>query len=156
MIHAVFRFPHCLVKSPVAGSLTANPEILLFFSRSEEMSRQMSFTKYERKILPDYRQRISSAESVPEVKDFFVYMVGLLLDEVFADKLVLEEGDIKLTPQKNAGYQLSQRLKRIPEFADVWKTSDLSDVLERMAEMACNRCRHLEKQPEKIPSKIRK
>lgn len=120
------------------------------------MTRQTSFTKYERKILPDYRQRISSAETVPEVKDLFVYMVGLLFADVFAGKRLLREEDIELSPQKTAGYRLSRRLKALPEFAAVWETSDLSDVLERLAEMACHRCRRLEKQPEKIPSKIRK
>ncbi len=120
------------------------------------MTRQMSFTKYERKILPDYRQRISSAETTQEVKNFFVYMVGLLFNEIFSDPLRLEDSDIKLTPGRPAYYQLSRRLRNLPEFNTVWKTSDLSDVLERMAEMACNRCRHLEKQPEKTPSKIRK
>jgi len=120
------------------------------------MTKQMSFTKYERKILPDYRQRISSAESIQDVKNFFVYMVGLLFNEIFTDPLRLEDTDIKLTPGRPTAYQLSKRLRSVPEFHAVWKTSDLSDVLDRMAEMACNRCRHLEKQPEKIPSKIRK
>lgn len=120
------------------------------------MTRQMSFTKYERQILPDYRQRISSAETTQEVKNFFAYMVGMLFNEIFSDSLPLEDSDIELTPGQPAYYQLSSRLRSIPEFNTVWKTSDLSDVLERMAEMACNRCRHLEKQPEKIPSKIRK
>ena len=120
------------------------------------MTRQLSFTKYERKILPDYRQRISSAETVQEVKNFFVYMVELLLQDVFAAKLNLEENDIRLTPRQPALYQISPRLRETAEFTGIWETSDLSDVLDRMAEMACNRCRHLEKQPEKIPSKIRK
>ena len=120
------------------------------------MTRQTSFTKYERKILPDYRQRISSAETVPEVKDLFTYMVALLLDDVFAGKLILEESDIELTPQQSAGYRISRRLRTLPEFSAVWKSSDLSDLLDRLAEVACHRCRRLEKQPEKIPSKIRK
>ena len=120
------------------------------------MTRQTSFTKYERKILPDYRQRISSAETVPEVKDLFTYMVALLLDDVFAGKLILEESDIELTPQQSAGYRISRRLRALPEFSAVWKSSDLSDLLDRLAEAACHRCRRLEKQPEKIPSKIRK
>jgi hypothetical protein len=126
------------------------------FPREQEMTRQLSFTKYERKILPDYRQRISSAETVQEVKNFFVYMVELLLQDVFAAKLNLEENDIRLTPRQPGLYQISPRLRETPEFTGIWETSDLSDVLDRMAEMACNRCRHLEKQPEKIPSKIRK
>ncbi len=120
------------------------------------MSRQMSFTKYERKILPDYRQRLSAAESVHDVRRFFVYMAGLLMKEIFADKLILTEGDMELTPDGDAPYRLGYRLSSHPEFRDAWDASDLSDVLARMAEMACNRCRHLEKQPERIPAKIRK
>ncbi len=120
------------------------------------MSRQLSFTKHERKILPDYRQRISSAESTQDVKKFFVYMVDMLFNEIFPDKITLEDNDIKLTPGQSGGYQLSKRLRTKPEFNELWKTSDLSDLLERMAEVACNRYRHLEKHPEKTSSKIRK
>lgn len=120
------------------------------------MSRQVSFTKYERKILPDYRQRISSAESSQDVKKFFVYMVEMLFSEIFGDKITLENNDIKLTPGQSRGYQLSKRLRTNPEFTETWKSSDLSDLLDRMAEVACNRYRHLEKHPEKTSSKIRK
>jgi len=120
------------------------------------MTKQLSFTKYERKILPDYRQRISSAESTQDVKNFFVYMVGMLFSEIFSDKIWLEESDIKLTPDKAAGYQLSKRLRGKPEFADIWGSSDLSDLLNRMAEVACKRYRHLEKHPERTLSKMPK
>jgi len=120
------------------------------------MTRQLSFTKYERKLLPDYRQRISSAESTQDVKNFFVYMVGLLFSEIFSDKLTFEESDIKLVPEKTAGYQISKRLREKKEFAEVWKSSDLSDLLSRMAEVACKRYRHLEKHPERTLSKMRK
>ncbi|MBS3758857.1 MAG: hypothetical protein KGY61_09360 [Desulfobacterales bacterium] len=120
------------------------------------MSRQVSFTKYERKILPDYRQRISSAESSQDVKKFFVYMVGMLFNEIFGEKITLEDNDIRLTPERSAGYQLSRELRANPELIETWRTSDLSDLLDRMAEVACNRYRHLEKHPEKTSSKIRK
>ena len=120
------------------------------------MTKQLSFTKYERKILPDYRQRISSAESTQDVKNFFVYMVGTLFSEIFSDELMFEDSDIKLTPGRAAGYQLSKRLRATPEFAEIWKTSDLSDMLNRMAEVACKRYRHLEKHPERTLSKMRK
>ncbi len=120
------------------------------------MTKQLSFTKYERKILPDYRQRISSAETTQEVKNFFAYMAAVLLGEIFTENLRLEDNDIELTPGKPAGYQISLRLHNLSEFQTIWESSDLSDMLDRMAEVACNRYRHLEKQPEKIPSKIRK
>jgi hypothetical protein len=120
------------------------------------MTKQLSFTKYERKILPDYRQRISSAESTQDVKNFFVYMVGLLFSEIFSDQILLEESDVKLTPGQSAGYQLSKRLRGKREFKDIWEGSDLSDLLNRMAEVACKRYRHLEKHPERTLSKMRK
>ena len=83
-------------------------------------------------------------------------MVGLLFSEIFADKIRLEETDIKLTPGKSAGYQLSKRIRGQREFTDIWDSSDLSDLLNRMAEVACKRYRHLEKHPERTLSKMRK
>jgi hypothetical protein len=116
----------------------------------------MSYTKYERKLMPDYRQRISSAETVPEVKNYFVHTVDNLFSDIFGGRLALGESDLQLTPRQAQPYRLSTRLTNNPEFFEVWQSSDLSVLLGRMAEMACNRCRRLEKQPEKIPSKIRK
>ena len=49
------------------------------------MSRQLSFTKIEKELLPAYRQKMGSAESTEDVKKFFVYIVQELLNKAYAE-----------------------------------------------------------------------
>ncbi len=120
------------------------------------MSRQASFTKQERKVLPDFRKKINNAESTEDVKKFFTYTVGSLFTDIFNEKMDVEQGDIRLAPDMNPPYRLSDRLLKLPSIARVWRDSDLENVLGRMAEAAANRYRRLDKHPEKTDSKIQR
>jgi len=53
------------------------------------MTKQLSFTKYEHKILPNFRQKISKAESTEDVKKFFVYTAKELFENILKDKWIL-------------------------------------------------------------------
>ncbi|MCF8024835.1 MAG: hypothetical protein K9K82_05050 [Desulfobacteraceae bacterium] len=120
------------------------------------MSRQASFTKHERKVLPEFRKKINNAESTEDVKKFFTYTVGSLFSDIFAENVAVEQGDIRLMPDKNPPYQLSDRLMGTPQFVQMWQDSDLAHVLGRLAEAAANRYRRLDKHPEKTDSKIQR
>ena len=64
-------------------------------------------------------------------------------------------GTVTLAPAEEPFYLLSGDLERDPDFTAVWNASDLPRVVARLAKSAANRCRHLEKHPEKTEAKIR-
>lgn len=120
------------------------------------MTKQTSFTKQERKILPEFRQKINSSESTEDVKKFFSYTAISLFKDILPEEVGVEYDDISLAPGIKPPYKVSSRLLEVPEFSSVWQNSDLSNVLDRFAEAALNRYRRLEKNPEKTDSKIQR
>ena len=119
------------------------------------MTKQISFSKYEQKVLPNFRQKIGAAESTEDVKKFFVYTVQELFESIFAEKIDFEYEDIELMPGKEPYYILNKQLVFSNEFKSVWNDSDLPRLLSRLAETAVNRYKHLQQHPEKTDSKIR-
>ena len=120
------------------------------------MSTQLSFTKFENKLLPDYRHKISTAESTEDVKKFFVYTSLELFREIFPEKTDFDYGDITLTPGGESSFTLNEQLQASTEFSSTWNSSDLNHILSRLAETAINRYKHLEKNPAKTEAKIRR
>ena len=119
------------------------------------MTKQLSFSKLENEIMPDFRNRINQAESAEDVKKFFVYAVNELMNNVFAGKLRFEYGDISLAPATDQQFSVAERLLGTKEFTEIWNGSDLRHVTGRLAQTAANRYKHLEKHPEKTNAKIR-
>jgi len=119
------------------------------------MTKQISFTKYEHKVVPAFRQNINKAESTEDVKFFFVYTIIDLFHAVFQDKIEFYYDDISLMPGQNIQYRVNKRLLIHKDFKSIWNISDLSRVVDRLAESAIHRCRRLEKHPKKTDSKIR-
>ncbi len=119
------------------------------------MTKQLSFSKYENRALPGFRDRTNMAESTEDIKKFFNYTTKELFDNVFEGRVTFEHGDIALSTQEEPYYALSERLMTTDEFTKIWNNSDLPRVTGRLAKTAANRCRHLEKHPEKTNSKIR-
>ena len=118
------------------------------------MTRMFSFTKQENELMPQYRQRMTTAESTEDVKKFFTRAAGELLEAVSERKLDQDSEDIRLDPASVAGYSLSERIRKTEEFQAVWDNSDLRRILEHMASCAVNRYKHLDKHPEKTDAKI--
>ena len=119
------------------------------------MKKKFSFTRCEREILPNFRQKISKAESTEDVKKFFVYTVKELFNSVFKGQMGFDYEEFKLTPDSEPYYRMSERLLSSKDFTSVWNDSDLPRVVNRLAESSIRRCKHLEKHPEKTDSKIR-
>ncbi len=120
------------------------------------MSRQLSFTKFEKELLPDFRQKINQAESSEDVKTFYARTSLALFDKALEGELSLEFNDIVLLPGHDDRYVLSNRILTSSLFTDIWNSSDLPHILGRFTDMALNRYKHLEKHPEKTEAKIRK
>ncbi len=119
------------------------------------MAKQLSFTKIENELQPDYRQRLNLAESTEDVKNFFAYTVTELLQKVFAGKMDFAYQDVALKFGDEPYYQISDHLLTSESFLSVWNLSDLSNILARMAKSAIHRYRRIEKKPEKIAAKMR-
>ncbi len=103
------------------------------------MSKQISFTKYEKELLPDFRQKINLAETSRDVKAIYARTSLELLDKVFEGTISFEFEDITLQPENDDKYVLSDRLFSSPAFTDIWNNSDLPNVLSRFTDTAINR-----------------
>lgn len=119
------------------------------------MTTQLSFTKIENELLPEYRRKIGSAESTEDVKKFYVYTMQNLFRQVFAGKIDLGYGDIALRPDQQPAFAISKGLNDKEDFSYIWNTSDLPNVVSRFTETAVKHYRHLEKNPKKTEAKIR-
>ncbi len=119
------------------------------------MTKQVSFTKFENKLVHDFRKNLNKAESTEDVKKFFVYTTRELLDNVLEGRVGIDYGDISLRPDRSPHYHVEDRLSSTDAFSTACKNSDLKRVLERFAENASSRFRHLEKNPLKTIGKIR-
>lgn len=119
------------------------------------MTRQLSFSKYENRALPSFREKTNQAESTEDVKKFFRYTTCELLGNIFEGKITFNQNDIVLRQDEEPFYTVSDRLKQLDEFTTIWDSSDLPRVTGRLAKTAMNRYRHLEKNPEKTKAKIR-
>lgn len=120
------------------------------------MTKQLSFSKFEHAVLPTFRNDINHAESSEDVKKFFVYTTQKLFEGIFAGAIRFEYTDIALTFNENGqNYMVSDRLLASTDFRELWRDSDLPNVVARLAARAIKRCKHLNKHPEKTDAKIR-
>ena len=120
------------------------------------MVKQLSYTKYENEVLPDYRQKLNKAESSEDVRKFFFQTVRGLYERIFEKDPVMRYEDIVLNENDDPPYGISKRLLDLDEFKTVWDESDLPHVMVRLTKAAINRQKRLERHPEKTDSKIRK
>jgi len=118
------------------------------------MARQLSFSKYEQELRPELRQNLNIAESTEDVKKFFVYTIQKLFGRVLEGKEAFKYEDIRLDPQEQSGFIISDKLLGDPDFEAVWRNSDLSNIVKRIADAAGNRHKHLQKNPAKTEAKI--
>jgi hypothetical protein len=124
--------------------------------RRNVMSPQISFTKYENEVLPDFRKKLNLAESTEDVINFFGQTITELCSSIFEGKIGIDYEDITLILNHEPHYKINKRLFNSDEFTSVWNASDLSRVIGRFAKSAMNRYKRLEKYSEKTDTKIRK
>ena len=119
------------------------------------MVRQLSYTKYENKILPEFRQKLNKAESTEDVKKFFVQTVRILLGKILEKKVILSDEDISLMVSDEPHFKIGRQFRSSEEFKSIWRDSDLPNVLNRLAKSAIKRYKRLDRHLEKTSSKIR-
>lgn len=120
------------------------------------MAPQVSFTKYENEVLPDFRKKLNLAESTEDVLNFFVQTIIELCNNIFEGKIDFYYEDITLILDNKPHYMMNKRLFNSDDFTSVWNASDLSRVIGRFAKSAMNRYKRLEGYSEKTDTKIRK
>ena len=119
------------------------------------MADQFSFVKHEHKVLPNFRRKISSAESTEDVKKFFAHTAKELLETISEGKMKFRYEDFALMPEADPPFALSERILADDALNTLWSISDLRHMICRLAESATRRHRHLEKHREKTDAKIR-
>jgi len=124
--------------------------------RRNVMAPQISFTKYENEVLPDFRKKLNLAESTEDVINFFGQTITELCNSIFEGKIDIDYEDITLILDQEPHYKINKRLFNSHEFTSFWNTSDLPRVLGRFAKSAMQRYKRLEKYSEKTDTKIRK
>jgi len=108
------------------------------------MSQRISYTKIENELWPEYRDRLNKAESTEDVKKFFAYTAKELLAQILESRDIKPRfEDVQLDPDKDSPYILGARLADRQEVADLLDTSDLPDILHRLARAAVKRYQHL-------------
>jgi hypothetical protein len=122
------------------------------------MTVQHSFSKIEKELLPAFRQQIGAAESTEDVKKFFVHTIRDFVTKVTDGELKPVYEDIALNHAGESGdcqFNFSENITTHPAFSSIWEKSDMRHIVSRFASSACNRHKHLEKNPEKTEAKIR-
>jgi hypothetical protein len=130
--------------------------MLLETERRNVMAPQISFTKYENEVLPDFRKKLNLAESTEDVINCFTQTIMELCNSVFEGNIGFNYEDITLILDHEPHYMINKRLFGSDEFISVWNASDLSRVISRFAKSAMNRYKRLEKYSETTDTKIRK
>jgi hypothetical protein len=113
-----------------------------------------SFSRVEHELAPKLRNSLNHAESSEDVKKFFSYTAQELLGKALGTGTRVYYEDVSLA-RDGHGFTVSERLQSDAGYARVAATSDLKAILQRFAESAQHRMRHLEGHPEKTQSKIR-
>ncbi|MFO7604357.1 MAG: hypothetical protein R6X06_11165 [Gammaproteobacteria bacterium] len=118
------------------------------------MTQMMSLTKYEHQVLPKFREQLNQAESVEDVKKFFIGTIQEFLGLATEGCLAANYEDIALLPDNEPSYRLAPGVTD-SEAIKALASSDLKAVLQRMAEQASHRYKHLNKNTLKTNLKIK-
>jgi len=117
--------------------------------------KKVSFRKFEHLIVPHFRQRINEAESTEDIKNAFASSIRNLLENAFGGEVQVKDEDVRFTPHEEPYFSLGQGVLKNEFIRSIWKDSDLRHVIERLAESAMHRYKHLEKHGERTDAKIR-
>jgi glycyl-tRNA synthetase beta subunit len=121
------------------------------------MTEQISFTKYERQVLPVLRENLNQAESTEDIKKFFSYALKELLQQIFAEQeMEFDYTDVVFDSAEEPFYTIDERLRTLDGFAATWENSDLPHIISNFAQAAKNRYTRLEKHFDKTEAKIRR
>lgn len=118
------------------------------------MSQMMSLTKYEHQVLPKLRDQLNQAESVEDVKKFFIGTIQEFLGLATDGNVTADYDDISLLPDQKPYYSLTAHVTDSAAIKEL-ENSDLKAILQRLAEQAAHRYKHLIKNNTKTNLKIK-
>jgi len=118
------------------------------------MTKMISLTKYEHQVVPKFRDQLNQAESVEDVKKFFIATTQELLSLATEGSLSVDYDDISLLPGQTPSYSLSSQVTDDASFKEL-ANSDLDAVMGRLSEQASNHHKHLMKNNTKTKLKIK-
>ncbi len=121
------------------------------------MTKQLSFTKYEKKYRLRLREHLDQAESTQDVRKFFYQIVRDMLGEISDRGVKVVYESVKLTPGEAPGYAFKPELLGNTgrgSLEGLMSESDLGRILKDFAVTCSNRLRRLGKNPEKTESKM--
>ena len=112
-----------------------------------------SFTAYEKELPKNFGDRLNKSESIDDVRREFKIVVLKLLNNIFPEN----DFDISriIVNYENAEFKLSEELFENNAFMEIWKGSDLSEIIQRFLKEASHRYIHIKKNPEKTKLKIK-
>lgn len=118
------------------------------------MKSHISFTKAENAVRHEFWQNLNNAESTEDIKKFFVYAVQDLIEFAFNERVTVEFDDIRLMPEQDDGFVLSDNLRHNKDIAEALESTDLHAILVRFAATAIKHYRHLDRHRDKTESKM--
>ncbi|MFK4766101.1 hypothetical protein ACI3L3_15140 [Desulfobaculum sp. SPO524] len=140
---------------PQATSARRKGPVLEEPNKEKPMTKQFSFVKYENEVLPEYRNKLSLAETAEDVRTCFGYTVRELFAKALNGEELVDEDDIILEAENEKGYEISEKVRNNETVAVLWEGSDLKRVMKNIADSAHKRIMRIDKHPEKTDAKIR-
>jgi len=88
-----------------------------------------SFTAYEKELSKNLRDRLSKTENIDDVRREFKIVILKLLDKIFPEN----DFDISrvTVDYENAAFQLPEEILDNNAFMEIWKGSDLPEIIKR-------------------------
>lgn len=110
------------------------------------MGYKKSFSEIDGKYWADYKTRLSKAQGVEEVKKIFTMIIADMVKEI-EPKLnpVFREfdGDFEVCLKGEAKYKVSEKISTDENYKYLIENSDLPAIIEKYAELAINKIKHL-------------
>jgi hypothetical protein len=119
------------------------------------MNETQSYSKLEKELVHEFRDKLNHAESVEDVKKFFCYTVRDLFSRSMDNGKVLESSDLVLLPDSKPHFKVGGDIVGDPTFKMIWQNSDLANITGRFADAAAHKYKHLLKNPAKSKMKIK-
>ena len=107
------------------------------------MSMQNSYSTIEKRYEPKYRNEISHSRNTVEVEGVFTMTIAEILSEVLGEKSPCID-------------EFTDILSENEKFKEVFDSSDLGAIIDRLSTVAEHRHIHLSKLPEKTNLKIKR
>jgi len=117
--------------------------------------KRHSFSHLEKQFEHELRDRVNNAENKRDLNELFSSISARFMLDATGGEMAIRNDDIDFMPDNPDYFKISTTLMSNSSFADLWNSSDISNVLKRFAESVHNRWIHLDKHPEKTEKKIR-